>query len=649
MAEKSCFLKVVLLSFCILFLLSSLLFSQPLSEVEYYRWKAEYVDSLRAARWDPSAPLRREMMMATSNRYIRGVMDEASGEIEEGADQSGSGGPYLKLTFGYDHPPSTSWVMYKIDDFAAEKTNEGALIRTVSRSYTIPGTRPEDGDVLVCEWDDIRGVKIKQTIQAVRLGAIAGENEQIKFKTYITSADGGCHRVGSMLFFDTMLNMNDAAPISTTEGYTGRASIFYAPSIPMLWRAYEVGFPPGPRDLVGLGILTVYEAVMPDVFWYGQWGSGVGRGWDDSEWAAITGGTFTDSATMVKWYQRMVCPGDTLTFCTYYGIGNLLSSSVYSSHLPVRIEANCDSLYPNPHTSSALIVNAGTSDAINMTATMITPPGMIVTSTNPIDIGTLVGYGATTSASWDVMLDHSVYGTTQRYSIMIVYEDATRPGDLDTIYNEFLETIPPGPFSIAVSADDTTMCLGDSTMIHLSINEGGSPFYNVHWFPPEIFSNPFARESWVKPTGNMTVYAIVSDSLDCEHIDSVRFIMIDPPTPPVLITPANGAISIPVGDLRLIWNHSDGTGPITYSVRANGNILATGLSDTFFVYNVVCSDTIEWVVTASNDCGDTPSLPSVFSTIPCGNPLASVVHPYEGTYSSCSDQVITIAFTDDYL
>ncbi|MFP4458407.1 MAG: gliding motility-associated C-terminal domain-containing protein [Candidatus Zixiibacteriota bacterium] len=632
----------------ILILISSMaLFAQPEDPDEYASWKRAYLDSMRR---DSDESLFRTMAMYVENDYVQGVMDERTGEFEEGGDRTGTAS-YEKLTFSWDHPPGTGYIIYAVDDHDPAKT---AGFGTGSMPDTDASYTEADG-TLVVEWHDFHGVNIKQTLSVHSLGYSSGENEQVKFETSITSADGDCHDVGCLVFYDTMLDGDDAAEISTSAGYTGISEIFFAPDIPAFWRAYEDGYPPGPTALQALGILWGYEATMPDVFWYGQWSSGSGNGWPDSDWIADSGSPFGDSATMVKWYQRRTCVGDTTVFATYYGIGELLATTLYSTHTPMNIESNCDSLWPNPDSAEVLIVNGGTSDAEDIQARFIAPPGLNVLSTNPLDIGSMIGYGDTRTIYWEIEFLPETYGDSVEYSIEITYGDPARPGERDTVYNEFQIGVPVGPFSINAYADDSSLCLGQSTMVHVDIEEGGSEYYNVSWHPSGWCANDTARETWIYPDASRNLYIFVQDEIGCMSTDTIAFTILEPPTPPVNISPYDGETALPFeDDQRVVWNASEGYGSITYTVYYWNNVdsdtmvAASGINDTFTTFDTDCSREITWYVVASNECGDTPGEPTSFETIPCGNPVAHVVHPFEDAWSSCADQEIVIFFEDSF-
>jgi len=391
----------------------------------------------------------------TANGYVRVDVDETSGEFEVGGDQTGTG-DYVKLTYGFPEAPGTEWVMYNVDSTWA-KTDES--LPDCSSSFM-------SGDTIICIWDDWEGVYIRQEIVPVTLGLTPGESEQIRFKAVLKPTDGASHNVGCIMFFDTMLDWNDFAPISTAFGYTGIAEIFYALALPSVWRAYENGFPPASADLVSTGILTGYEAVSnpPDIFWYGSWPSSVGNGWDTSEWETDTGGSFGDSAAMVKWFLRAISPGDSAVFVTYYGIGSV-DTFLYCSPAPIEFDPVLESLYDSFAKSSIelLVINGWTYDANNVSVSLdLTGCDLVYSGgfPNPVTFSSLAGYGGSQFIDWNITVPSMAFGTEQCYNITIYSDEDTvsevfcvdipdflAVGETDAMPEEFVLNIFPNPFN----------------------------------------------------------------------------------------------------------------------------------------------------------------------------------------------------------
>ncbi|HDG67981.1 MAG TPA: hypothetical protein ENG11_02405, partial [candidate division Zixibacteria bacterium] len=159
----------------------------------YARWKAEYVRSLsRRSLARAESP----MELRVNNGYVEAVVDNASGEFDEGGDPTG-GGAYVKLTFSYTtwsgYSGGTEWVMYYVDGYTA-KTD--ADLPAPDACYT-------SGDTVIAIWNNWHGVRIRQEILPVSLGATPGASEQILFRAKMYSADGTEHECGCIVYYDT--------------------------------------------------------------------------------------------------------------------------------------------------------------------------------------------------------------------------------------------------------------------------------------------------------------------------------------------------------------------------------------------------------------------------------------------------------------
>ncbi|MCD6595512.1 gliding motility-associated C-terminal domain-containing protein [bacterium] len=489
-------------------------------------------------------------------------LDGDDGNYEEGADLTG-GGSYVKLTFGWPSDGWSEWMMFYVDGFS-NKTQHDAIITASDTQYVRT-------DSTACvQWNDYHGVMIRIEFHPVSLGAFPGQIEQIKYKVVMKPSDGSTHTCGAMIFWDTMINTNDGAPISTSYGYSGTADIFYAPGIPTIWRAYEGIFPPAPGDVQALGILTGYEATMPDVFWYGSWGTGVGLGWNTAGWTGATGGPYIDSAVMTKWDERLIADGDSVIFVTYYGIGNFATTDVTITHTPPTILPDCDGTM-NPDTTdfNFMIINGGTADVCNVIATLTGTGFNFLTTPNPINIGTLAGYGGAYNIDWDVLFNPSVWGTTQQYIFTLDFDDCA--GHDSTIVDTFELYIPhPSDIALNVSADDSVLCPGESTQVHASFSGTyGSVFYM--WSPSYNISDPSSLDPIVYPDFTSTYTFTVSDSNGCISTGYV-FIVVDQ-----IFAEAGGDISVCSGDSAMIGGVptvSGGIPPFTYNWTPSA-----GLSD----------------------------------------------------------------------
>ncbi|MFP4458939.1 MAG: vWA domain-containing protein [Candidatus Zixiibacteriota bacterium] len=392
--------------------------SIPVNIEDYRVWKHNLFDS------PEEASLLRAMEIVLENDYLNIVIDTVSGNFEIGADPTGTR-DFTELTYSWPGPTGTDWILFKIDDNPANNFDSDTFYFASDSMF-------------ILEWYNYYGVFIREELSIASYGG----NQQAHLKVSFWPVDGSCHNVGFMKYFDTMLDSDDAAEIATSYGYTGISEIFFEPDIPYFWRAYEGGYPPSPGALEALGIIGGFETVVPDVFWYGSWPASSGLGWDDSEWLTVTGDPFGDSACMLKWYQRTVCAGDTISFATSYGIGELSELFLYLSHIPPDLILDEDNdVSPNPFGIEAIITNGGIENACSVSARIILPEGMILDSGDSIEyLGDLSGSGGSLYSEWSIYANPVTWGTTQDYRIRIDYNDCI--GMHDFIEDTFTIAIP---------------------------------------------------------------------------------------------------------------------------------------------------------------------------------------------------------------
>ncbi len=468
----------------------------------------------------PDATMETMVIERLENGYVAVDvdMDGDDGNYEEGADISGGSG-YVKLTFSWPGDGWTQWMMFYVDGITS-KTQYGSSLMPASDTQYVNWV----DTTAVIQWDDWNGVMIRTEFHPVSLGATPGQIEQIKYKVVMKPVDGSSHNCGAMIFFDTMINANDGAPISTSYGYSGVAEIFYAPDIPSIWRAYEVGFPPGPGEIQALGILTGYEATMPDVFWYGYWSDGVGLGWATAAWAAATGGGFTDSATMVKWSERPIASDDSLVCVTYYGIGNFETMEVMVNHTPPIISPGCDGTM-NPDTThfNFMIINNGTAEICNAVATLEATGFNHLSTPNPLNIGTIAGYGGSYVVDWDVQFDPAIWGTYQEYIFTLSFDDCS--GGDSTIVDTFEIYIPhPSDIEVNLTVDDSILCMGDTANLNASFS-GTYGTANYTWSPSYGLSDPYALDPQAFPEVTTTYTFTVTDSNGCVGVAYITIVI----------------------------------------------------------------------------------------------------------------------------
>ncbi|MGB9561898.1 MAG: hypothetical protein ACPL6C_03705, partial [bacterium] len=228
------------------------------------------------------------------------------------------------------------------------------------------------------------------------------------------------------LFFDTMINRNDYAPIATQFGYFTESQQFIAPNIPYLWQAYESSPFQSEDSLVGQGILVGGEATPPDILLYGNYWRYHHIYWD---WTFYEE-PYTDSAVLMRWNPTLIHPGETIKIATYYGIGTvdiLLGQLNLSVSSPAQLMVHaCRAYSPNPFPINIVATNRMLRMVRNVRATIELPPEFRVDdgdSSRRLSPDSLTT-GETGSCSWIVRLvrDYEM-DTTLCFSIALSSPD----------------------------------------------------------------------------------------------------------------------------------------------------------------------------------------------------------------------------------
>jgi len=434
----------------------------------------QWVDPERYSDWKSSLSGDGESpkVLLVHNDYIAVQLDETTGDY--GRYDIGTYPESQTLTYAYPSDPWSSWFIARVDDESYVTPGGGPgcdqLVPNPSASFDIQ-TWPTDADsnYIYGGWyvPDHPDILVYQWIQPVYLVYPDDTTGTIFMKYYIVNNDVTTHRIGALLQLDTMIDSNDAAPLATILGYSGIEEDFWSTDsvFPCFWYAYEdPAGPAGPADqLRALGILCGYDAVQPDRFAVGGWGTFYNVDWD----LTPSGSTYWDSAVLVWWWWRDVAPGETLTVATYYGLGEPPSGAEVDLMIPwYPTAANCE-YTPNPFSLLATFSNQNPITLTDIVATIDLPEGLLLdtgeTVTKPIVPSTL-STGSSGSTGWDIVID--LIDPPALGDSICVY--VTSPSVPDTFYvgciDIVLEPILPPFAEINIPFDGATSSCADQEL-----------------------------------------------------------------------------------------------------------------------------------------------------------------------------------------
>jgi len=230
---------------------------------------------------------------------------------------------------------------------------------------------------------------------------------------------------------------------------------------------------------------------------------------------------FQMRATIVKWSQRGICPGDSLIFVTYFGICREIAFVIDS----IELNADCNGVIsPNPADVSAILTNYRPYADDNISSYLeIEYPGISVdSSSNPQHFAHLAAYGGVDTARWLINFDSPPPGiclytiTTTWYSIYHSFgRDSTRT-------DSFSFEIPSRPRSISVSAvsDPSNICLGSCSQLNAAGIGGLGPL-NYRWTPTTALSDSSISNPQACPIISTFYHVTFTDSHGCFAEDSV--------------------------------------------------------------------------------------------------------------------------------
>ncbi|MFA7331710.1 MAG: T9SS type A sorting domain-containing protein [Candidatus Delongbacteria bacterium] len=296
-----------------------------------------------------------------------------------------------RLLYGHnDADPVTSYTRLKVDGVVYGQGP--SMSGTYDAPLTLLAGPAAVGAAIVTQYG-AGGVTLIQTVTPT---VVAGSGT-VRIE-YDILGDATYHEVSLLLEMDTMVDANDAAPLSTSYGYTAVETCFETGTVPNIWQAFEVGPTQGPDDLVGCGILSGFGATLPDRAAFGQWGSFYNAAFN----YVCSGLPYGDSGCLLWWEAGVLQPFQTRHYQTYYGTCDV---QVVPGELSLNLGGNtalsCDNgeLTPNPFDVNLLVTNTGGDVCHDVHAVLTAGAGLI--GGGPVFIGDLAP-GQTGAASFSL-------------------------------------------------------------------------------------------------------------------------------------------------------------------------------------------------------------------------------------------------------
>ncbi|MDP2360857.1 MAG: T9SS type A sorting domain-containing protein [bacterium] len=321
---------------------------------------------------DPSPTLS---YLATSNGQVEVHVAEL-GTDNAGRFTIGTGtGEYL--LYGHEWDPWSTYVRIRIDGIVYAPEGGGNYDVAM-----LPSFGPAlVGSTITTSWQ-AEGILIVQNLTPV---VIDGQGT-VEIEYAVTNLGNTERDVSVMLEMDTMVNWNDAAPISTSNGYVDVETCYSGSMVPNTWQAFEEGPNQDPSLLVGCGILNGHGATLPHFAAFGAWGSVYSGPFD----YVCSGLQYWDSGCLLRWNAGYLNPGAGVTYRTYYGTCTTITQpGELALNLGGTASLSCVDgvLTPNPFDVNLLVTNTGGETCHDVIATITPGPGL--TGGDPVWIGDL--------------------------------------------------------------------------------------------------------------------------------------------------------------------------------------------------------------------------------------------------------------------
>jgi hypothetical protein len=417
----------------------------------------------------------------------------------------------------------------------------------------------------------------------------------IRIQYLITNNDVVPHQVGLLLLLDTNINGKDDARVWTSFGFRQGEHQFTAPFMPDYFQAFERNDLTSP-GLVAQGTLVGRDAVRPDLVIVGEWFFLRQVQW---EYALQNIPFYNDSAVILRWNEKRLAPGERRTVATYYGIGDVTTTTVgqlaLSLTAPNRLEAVAGQLTPNPFEVNLIVLNTGSVTATSVQATLDLPsPSLTLASgeifsksispenLSPQQIGTV---------SWKVLAQCPAVDDTLEFTVNVTTSNPLTNSVSRKIFIPSCAASLPN-FTLAVSPQSRTVMAGQAANYTVSMqpSAGFTDNVDLSLFPAIPGVAPAFVPGSINSTTTSTLTLQTSTSLVAGHYnfvilgegggltrsDTVSLVVLSAPdiSPPFTINhrPARGATNVPLDtDIQVeLLDDLSGVDRASITMQVNG-------------------------------------------------------------------------------
>ncbi len=321
--------------------------------------------------------------VAMENEFIRVVANPGPDEAGRfsirttGGDPSRPSSKNQHLIFG-GNAPWTSYTTLLIDGtpyvFGGPTQRRAGKSAQYGQQVTPPSVT---GDKITCSYQ-YGDVLVTQELSFVRgLSTRVLDTVGVSYK--LSNHGTAAHQVGLRIMLDTMCGSNDGAPFRVGAQAITTATTLAGHEVPDYWQAFDSLTTPTvvcQGSLRGGGDIT-----PPDKVVLADWGTLADDTWDPTLTAGQgfirKGETELDTAAALFWNPVAVDAGQSTTYLTYFGIGDV---RMKAGNLTLGLTAPAESTFAHERTESFTVTgylqNAGGFPARGVALTLTLPEGL---------------------------------------------------------------------------------------------------------------------------------------------------------------------------------------------------------------------------------------------------------------------------------
>lgn len=319
---------------------------------------------------------------AIENEFIRIVANQGPDEAGRfsirttGGDPSKPQSKNQHLIFG-GNAPWTSYTSLRIDgeNYAFGGPTKRRAGKNAKYGKQIAGPAVADGK-LTCTY------QFGDVVVTQELGFVRGTSTRmldtcgITYK--ITNNGATAHQVGLRVMLDTMCGTNDGAPMRTGNQAITTATTLAGKEVTDYWQAFDSLVKP---TVVSQGTLRGGNITAPDKVVFADWGTFADEPWDPALTAGQSfirkGETEPDTATALYWNPSALEAGQSTSYLTYYGIGDV---PIIGGKLTLGLTAPAETTFAHERTESFTITgylqNAGGFEGHDISLSLQLPEGL---------------------------------------------------------------------------------------------------------------------------------------------------------------------------------------------------------------------------------------------------------------------------------